>query len=179
MHGPHIECNHTYARPNPQRKKLQHALRQWKLAQRLDLSQVQPPLASPAPFPFDLSTPISAPYNFLWRSTRFAIIARPVLAFCHPLPLPPFPLTSIFVSPQKDGCCTSFEAHLAKANLKLGDIGMVGQFSTFFMVFYSGNCYARYTAMYSSVIAIQVCWYRRSNAAHTHIHAHSRACQAL
>jgi len=57
--------------------------------------------------------------------------------------------------PKPIGCCTPFKSHLEKASLKLGDIGMVGQFSTFFMVFYSGNCYARYSAMYASVIAIQ------------------------
>ena len=53
------------------------------------------------------------------------------------------------------GCCTPFKDHLRHAPLKLGDISMVGQFATFFLVFYSGNCYARYSALYSSVIAMQ------------------------
>jgi len=57
--------------------------------------------------------------------------------------------------PMPDGCCKPFRDKLTMASLKLSDIGMVGQFSTFFIVFYSGNCYARYTSMYASVIAIQ------------------------
>ena len=57
--------------------------------------------------------------------------------------------------PLPPGCCSPFRDQLSTASLKLGDIGMVGQFSTFFLVFYSGNCYARYSAMYASCIAIQ------------------------
>jgi hypothetical protein len=57
--------------------------------------------------------------------------------------------------PKTDGCCTSFSAHLANVSLKLGDVAMLSEFSTFLIVLYSGNCYARYSAMYASVIAIQ------------------------
>jgi hypothetical protein len=39
--------------------------------------------------------------------------------------------------------------------LSLSDIGMMTSLVTFFLVFYNGNCFSRYQAMYEAAIAIQ------------------------
>lgn len=39
--------------------------------------------------------------------------------------------------------------------LTLGDIGALSSLATFFIVFYAGNCFGRYSTMYNSVVAIQ------------------------
>mmetsp|Transcript_12976 Transcript_12976/g.31542 ORF Transcript_12976/g.31542 Transcript_12976/m.31542 type:complete len:549 (+) Transcript_12976:222-1868(+) len=43
----------------------------------------------------------------------------------------------------------------AEMNLPIGDLGLLNSLTAFFIVFYSGNCFARYTAMYGAAIAIQ------------------------
>ena len=40
--------------------------------------------------------------------------------------------------------------------LSVGDLGTLSSLATFFIVFYAGNCFSRYNAMYGAVIAIQV-----------------------
>ncbi|KAJ1477937.1 hypothetical protein T484DRAFT_1819318 [Baffinella frigidus] len=43
----------------------------------------------------------------------------------------------------------------AEMPLALSDLGLLNTLTAFFIVFYSGNCFARYTAMYGASIAIQ------------------------
>jgi hypothetical protein len=52
------------------------------------------------------------------------------------------------------GCLDGKES-LNKVPLAIGDLGPLNTLASFFVVFYSGNCFTRYTTMYGAAIAIQ------------------------